>query len=376
MVEGQGQASWFQRYLLPGFAFKGVVIGGGYATGRELAEYFLPSGPLGGLFAIVLAMFVWSGVCILTYMFARALRAFDYRSFFRALLGPVWFLFEITYLPFLILLLAVFGAAAGEIGAAAFGLPVLVGSLAFVAATVVVTMFGADSVERLFKYMTMFLYGVYAVFAVLALTSFGSAAFANLAASEPGANWIAGGATYGAYNLVGAIAILPILRHLTSTKDAIIAGALSGPLAIWPAFVFFICMVAFYPQIGDETLPSDFLLRQLNLPIFYVAFQVMIFVALLESGVGIVHGLNERVSGVFEARRGKPLSARARLIFGGLVLLGSVFIADRIGLVALIADGYRALALALLIVFVAPLVTIGAWRLWNMRGTRPAPAGT
>jgi uncharacterized membrane protein YkvI len=31
------QASWFKRILLPGFAFKAVVIGGGYSTGRELA---------------------------------------------------------------------------------------------------------------------------------------------------------------------------------------------------------------------------------------------------------------------------------------------------------------------------------------------------
>ena len=42
--------------MLPGFAFKGVVIGGGYATGRELAEFFLVSGPQGG--AGMLAVFV------------------------------------------------------------------------------------------------------------------------------------------------------------------------------------------------------------------------------------------------------------------------------------------------------------------------------
>ena len=42
-------SSRFQRFLLPGLAFKAVVIGGGYATGRELAEFFLPSGPWGGL---------------------------------------------------------------------------------------------------------------------------------------------------------------------------------------------------------------------------------------------------------------------------------------------------------------------------------------
>ena len=38
------RAGWFRRLVLPGFAFKAVVIGGGYATGRELAEFFLPQG--------------------------------------------------------------------------------------------------------------------------------------------------------------------------------------------------------------------------------------------------------------------------------------------------------------------------------------------
>ncbi|HYD86131.1 MAG TPA: hypothetical protein VEA80_01525 [Vitreimonas sp.] len=362
MAEEQ-RPSWFQRFLLPGFAFKGVVIGGGYATGRELAEFFLPHGPAGGLLAILVAMIVWSIICVLTFLLARALRAFDYRSFFRGLLGPLWFLFEIAYLPFLVLLLAVFGAAAGEIGAATFGLPMAMGALAFVAAVAAVTTFGDASVERLFKWMTPFLYGVYVLFAVLALSRFGGEAVAAVGASAPGGGWVLSGVTYGGYNLVGAIAILPMLRHLTSAKDAVVAGALAGPLAIWPAFVFFFCMVAFYPAIGAETLPSEFLLRELDLPLFHVLFQLMILVALLESGVGVVHGLNERIAGAYQARRGKELSPRARLIIGAVVLLCSVFIADRIGLVRLIADGYRALALMLLVLFVAPLLTIGVWRL-------------
>ncbi|MCD9004846.1 hypothetical protein LDO31_01080 [Luteimonas sp. XNQY3] len=39
------RASWFQRYLLPGFVFQAAVIAGGYATGRALVEFFLPAGP-------------------------------------------------------------------------------------------------------------------------------------------------------------------------------------------------------------------------------------------------------------------------------------------------------------------------------------------
>ena len=84
-------SSWFQRYLLPGFAFKAVVIGGGYATGRELAEFFLPSGPRGGLLAIFLAMLIWSVVCAVTFSLAYATKSWNYRDLLqesaRAVLG-------------------------------------------------------------------------------------------------------------------------------------------------------------------------------------------------------------------------------------------------------------------------------------------------
>ena len=31
----------FNKYLLPGFIFQSLIIGGGYGTGRELVEFFL-----------------------------------------------------------------------------------------------------------------------------------------------------------------------------------------------------------------------------------------------------------------------------------------------------------------------------------------------
>lgn len=68
------------RVLLPGLAFKAVAIGGGYATGRELAEFFLPAGPVGGLLGMGLAMLIWSIVCTLTFVFAYETRSCDYRA--------------------------------------------------------------------------------------------------------------------------------------------------------------------------------------------------------------------------------------------------------------------------------------------------------
>jgi uncharacterized membrane protein YkvI len=357
------RSSWFQRYLLPGFAFKAVVIGGGYATGRELAEFFLPSGPWGGIFAMLLATAIWSAVCIVTFLFARAMGTRDYRSFFRNLLGPGWVVFEASYFLFVILILAVFGAAAGAIGQALFGWPTLVGTLCLIAGIAGFVMYGNTSVERLFKWVSFFLYGVYAVFVVLALGAFGERVSANFAAGVANPGWALGGLTYAGYNIVGAVVILPVLRHLTSNRDAVVAGALAGPLAMIPAFLFFICMIAWYPEVGQQALPSDFLLQRMNVPLFHMTFQLMIFAALLESGTGSVHAINERIAHAYRSRYQRELSERARLACAGALLLVAIFLADRFGLVTLIARGYRALAYIILAVYVLPLMTYGIWRL-------------
>jgi uncharacterized membrane protein YkvI len=364
--ETGGGGSWFQRFLLPGFALKAVIIGGGYATGRELAEYFVPAGPWGGLAGMLLATAIWSVVAAVTFALARTLRAYDYRSFFEALLGPAWILFEIAYLIFVVLILAVFGAAAGEIGAATFGWPQLLGSTILAVAILITTMFGTGAVERLFKYASILIYLTYALFIVLALASFGGLIGQGFAsAPPPSGDWVSGGITYASYNIVGAAVILPVLRHLTSRRDALIAGAIAGPLSMLPAILFFVAMMAFYPEIGTQTLPSDFLLRQMDVPGFPILFQLMIFAALLESGVGAIHAINERVSGAVEARGRPPLGAGARAAIGAVILTGCMFVAARIGLVDLIASGYRTLAWMFLAVYLVPLLTIGAWRLFR-----------
>ncbi len=367
-----GGASWFQRFLLPGFALKAVIIGGGYATGRELAEYFVPAGPWGGLAAMLLATLIWSVVAALTFAFARAMGAYDYRSFFKALLGPAWVAFEVAYIVFVVLILAVFGAAAGAIGAATFGWPDVAGSILLALVIVAVTAWGTGVVEQMFKYVSILLYTVYALFLILALASFGDAIGRGFAtAPPPSGNWMAGGLTYAGYNIVGAVVILPVLRHLTSQRDAVVAGIVAGPLSMLPAILFFVAMMAFYPAIGAETLPSDFLLGRMDAPGFHILFQMMILAALLESGAGAVHAINERLSGAVEARGRPPLGTRARAVIGAIILTGCMFVAARVGLVDLIASGYRFLAWLFLAVFVAPLLTVGAYRLFRSRPPTP-----
>jgi uncharacterized membrane protein YkvI len=234
---------------------------------------------------------------------------------------------------------------------------------------IAIVTFGNTSVERMFAYVSYLLYAVYALFVLLAFSRFGEQIQAAFATDTAVGGWVAGGTIYAGYNLIGAVVILPVVRHLTSSRDAVIAGLLAGPLAMIPAALFFTCMVAFLPDIAAATLPSDFMLQRLDLPLFHLLFQLMIFSALLESGASSVHAINERIAKALRVRRGIELGHQARLAIALALLVGCMFLADRFGLVALIANGYRALAYILLAIFVLPLMTLGVWRLWRHQST-------
>jgi uncharacterized membrane protein YkvI len=107
---------------------------------------------------------------------------------------------------------------------------------------------------------------------------------------------------------------------------------------------------------------------------FRIIFQTMIFAALLESGTGQVHAINERIAHTYRASRRRELPHGARLAITIAILLGSIFVADRIGLISLIADGYRWLAYIILAVYVLPLLTIGIWQLRRGASAQSMPS--
>ena len=374
--ELQRPGSWFQRILLPGFVFKGVVIGGGYATGRELVEFFFGSGPLGALYGILFAMLIWSIVCAASFAFAHAVREYDYRGFFRELLGPFWIVFELAYLALMVLIIAVIAAAAGTTGATLLDWPTWVGAGLLMTAIVAVCTFGSSGVEKMFRVSSLVLYGVYALFVVLALSHFGDRTAASLSSGVPAEGWVTGGLFYASYNVIGVVAVLPFLAHQRSRRDAVVSGLLAGPLAMLPGLLFFLAMIAFYPAIGDEALPSNFLLAQIGAGWFTALFNLMLFVALLETGVGGVNAITDRVADAYEVRRDKRFPRLGFLALSALIVFGSGVVATQVGLIDLIAKGYGAFAYVMLTIFIIPLLTIGLWRLFATREAALAAGGS
>ena len=87
-------------------------------------------------------------------------------------------------------------------------------------------------------------------------------------------------------------------------------------------------------------------------------FQIVLFGTFIETGVGLIHGFNERIAAVYP-----QLTNIFRSAIGIGLLIISIFVANAVGLVGLIAKGYGTLTWGYLIVFVIPVVTIGLWRI-------------
>ena len=352
------KASVFKRYLLPGFAFQSVVIAGGYGTGRELVEFFLTIGPLGGLVAMVLvSTVVWSAVSAASFELARVYRCYDYRSFFQVLLGRGWFLYELCYFALMLIVLAVIAAAAGSILQESFGLPYATGVIAIMAAVGFLAFRGTTIIERFFAGCSFVLYSVYIVFFVWCFVRFGPAIKAGFGTEPVGTDWIVAGVKYAAYNLALIPAILFTVRHATTRREAVGAGLLAGPIAMFPALLFYMAMVGQYPRILDETVPANFLLDLLGSRSFQLTFQIVLFGTLVETGTGMIHALNERLATRFH-ERGLELPPYVRPVIAVMLLIVGALVAS-FGLISLIAKGYGTLTWLFLLVFVVPVLTVG-----------------
>lgn len=347
------------------------MIGGGYATGRELVEFFLSVGPLDGLLAMLVATAMFSIISALSFELARMTMSYNYRSFFQQLLGRGWFLFEIAYFALAILILAVLGAASGELVAEHLGLAKLGGTLLLMALIGALVFWGTSLIEKVMAGWSFLLYITYALLVVLCLWRFGGDLLNNLALEPVLSGWMKNGVMYAGYNLAAIPIILFCVNHMTSRKDAFTAGMLAGPLAMIPALLFYLAMAAFYPDILNAPVPADFIFQQLDMSWMSLVFYIVVFGTLVETGTAIIHAFNERISEVYREKN-KVMPHWLRTVVALVALTLAVVLAGRIGLIDLIARGYGTLTWVFIAIFVVPLCSFGLWKIWRYAGSNPS----
>jgi uncharacterized membrane protein YkvI len=358
---------WVHVYLVPGAVLVSVVMGGGYGTGREVIEYFTRYGALGGLLGAGVALSIFALVLVCTYEFARVFRAYDYRVFFKSLIGRYWIAFEILYALLFLLVLGVISSAAGNILEKEFGIPALVGLGAMLVLVAVLVLFGRDMIERL---LTFWCLGMYVVFVAYFITIWNASEVNLLTAAEQGevtSGWLTGGLLYPLYNLAIAPVLLFSTRAIETRGEAIGSGSIAAAMVMAPALLFHLSYAAGMPGILEQPVPNYWMIDQFGSSLLMIVFIVALFGTLIETGVGLIHGLIERIEAVLRPGEDDALGHAPR----ALIAITSLSIAaalGSLGIVTLIAKGYSLLAIGFAVVYILPICTIGVVKIARRAG--------
>lgn len=129
-----------------------------------------------------------------------------------------------------------------------------------------------------------------------------------------------------------------------------------------PALIFQIAFLAKYPEILEEAIPVYWMMVQLGMTGLLVVYSVMLFGTFIETGAGMLQGINERIDAYLVEKRGRGLTRIAYAALAVSAILVSAILSLR-GITNLIAEGYGTMAWGFLIVYVIPLVTIGLFRI-------------
>ena len=365
----------FGKFVLPGIILQSVMIGGGYATGREIVEYGAKYGALGWLSG--LGTFLgFAVIAALTYELIRLTKAYDFKTFMKTIGGPLWIVFDIVYLLFMVVIIAVMASATGNIVEQTLGLNYWVGVVAITVVVAILNFYGSRLIERFETLGTVALYAGYILFSVLVIGTFGkniSTVFANHDTSFIGGSVSAGkalwsGVLYCAYNLVVMPATFFTIERQTRRVESVVSGIIGGVLATIPWFLTYFAVMCFYPNpdVLGASVPWLAMMQGTAGPVVIAIFGIVMGWTLIETSTGIIHAALERVNNGLKEAHKPPMTGKQQAILTIIVLVGSMVL-SKVGIIDLIATVYNALSYAFLAIYVLPLITVGVYKIFKLR---------
>lgn len=96
----------------------------------------------------------------------------------------------------------------------------------------------------------------------------------------------------------------------------------------------------------------------MDIPWLLGLYVCVLFMTIVQTGVGVLQGVNERLDNWWREQPGGPLSAGQHSAVAAGAVLGSLLLA-KFGIVKLVAQGYGSLAWGFLIAYTMPMLTLG-----------------
>jgi uncharacterized membrane protein YkvI len=358
----------------------GSHAGGGFATGRQEVEYFVQFGWhslwIGLLSMLIMGIAIYNGL-----EFARIHKVYDYKNLFKELYAPynemLPTLWDVLYLYAVLLGSGAAIAGASDLVHQSLHVPYGIAVVLIASILLIFTIFGAGLVRSASTAMAVFIISALLIVTILGI-SFGLGS-GNLSRVVSEKTTTAGFAKilwmallYGAFQSVLIAPIASVSETLKTRKDCLKA-TLYGFL-INGAMLLLVCimLLSFFPAVVTENLPVYFVTEELGFKWLFAFYSLILFFALISTGVGLIFGAVKRFENVWTRDSGIFKGLRIKRIFICLtILIISAFI-SLFGLTAIVAVGYGSLGYAAIFLNIIPLLIIAPIKIKKARAARSA----
>lgn len=368
----------YARYILPGVLLQSVLIGGGYATGREIYSYGAKFGSMGWIAGLTIGI-GFALFAFLTFEICRIYKVYDYKNYIQKVIGPLWPVMDILTVLIAILLIAVMAAATGSIFEQA-GMPNILGSVVIVLICGFLNFKGSKLIEKFESVGTILLYGGYILFTILVIVNKGSnipKVFSTMDTSAYDGSvtiplCIYTGILYVAYNINAIPMGMFSLTRQTKRKETFISGMIAGLLMVIPWFLSYFAMMCFYGDTSivgaDVATPWVEMIEAVHGgPVLMAVFSIVMGWTLVETATGCIHMIIDRFDVALEEKGAAKLTDAKRGIVTVATLIGALIL-SRIGVVTLIEQGYTYLSYGFILFYLLPTLLVGGYRIirnWN-----------
>lgn len=375
------KSTWAAGFTVASVWF-GTHVGGGFASGNQVVQYFAQYGALAALFPII-AMGILAVVMYIMVKFAKVGGYTNYKDTYAALYPKPWMeiFFEIFYIVIVLAAMASAVAGAGEVLANFIGIPYagatkVIMNLIIVAVLILLTIFGVKLVVAASTVLSIAIIVITALMVIFGLT----ADFDSISAQLLGDNNLVAAAfnnnvaesvwkgilVYAAFQCVSIPPMIAASHDLSlkGIKRAHILGWLMNGLALAASAYM---LVKWYPLLsalqaaGVEGfqnalgIPNQTVLGLIGIKWMLVAFSVLLFCAFMSTCVTLVYTMIQRFEGKFFPSKVK--SEKVRGIFVGAIVIAICFAISLLGLTDIVKyaygyDGYYAILVIVIPAFV------------------------
>jgi len=361
--------------LAVAFVWFTTHFGGGFASGRQVVEFYTRYGWY-GLFLPVISMAFVAVVYAIMWSTAVRWRLFDYRSWADAYFGRTRVVFanlyEVLYNLLLITATAVAFATGGATLEATLGTPYIVNTIVIAVFMFFLTIYGAGVVRRAASGMGLVIVGglllVYGTHAAGKVTEI-LGVLRSLPSPEGIGSALWHSLIYAGLQstLIGAmVAVADVLEDHRDVMRAVAWGFAINTALLWLASVV---LLADYPEVLSEPVPLLHVISQGSGERWMTPVaSVLILMAVVTSGVNLIFGGTKRVVSMV-SKNGDAGSHRLANIATSGIYIAITWVIALFGLIPLIAKGYGYIGYVSIFAILLPVLAAGAVR--AIRGRRP-----